>query len=86
MRSRTSPRNGVKLAGVLFCTAFSSEGLPDRAAAGYLRKVADIVHDAGGLLIADEVQAGFGRFGSHMWGHDVAGGDSGHRYDGQTDG
>jgi len=28
------------------------------------------VHAAGGLVIADEVQAGFGRFGSHMWGHD----------------
>ncbi len=28
------------------------------------------MHAAGGLVIADEVQAGFGRFGSHMWGHD----------------
>lgn len=63
-------RNGIKLAGVLFCTAFSSEGLPE-VPQGYLGKVADIVHAAGGLLIADEVQAGFGRFGSHMWGHDV---------------
>ena len=27
------------------------------------------VHGAGGFFIADEVQAGFGRFGSHMWGH-----------------
>ena len=27
------------------------------------------VHAAGGFFIADEVQAGFGRFGSHMWGH-----------------
>jgi 4-aminobutyrate aminotransferase-like enzyme len=32
-----------------------------------------IVHDAGGLFIADEVQAGFGRFGTHMWGHQVLG-------------
>jgi 4-aminobutyrate aminotransferase-like enzyme len=62
-------RNGVRLAAVLFCTAFSSEGLPD-VPAGYLPKVAAAVHAAGGLVIADEVQAGFGRFGSHMWGHD----------------
>jgi 4-aminobutyrate aminotransferase-like enzyme len=61
-------RNGVKLAAVLFCTAFSSEGLPQMPQ-GYLPKVAAAVHAAGGLVIADEVQAGFGRFGSHMWGH-----------------
>ncbi len=61
-------RNGVKLAAVLFCTAFSSEGLPDIPKT-YLTKVAAAVHAAGGLVIADEVQAGFGRFGSHMWGH-----------------
>src|SRR3954470_10412754 len=61
--------HGVKLAAVLFCTAFSSEGLPD-VPAGYLPGVAAAVHAAGGLVIADEVQAGFGRFGSHMWGHD----------------
>ena len=62
-------RNGVKLAAVLFCTAFSSEGLPD-VPRTYFPKVAAAVRAAGGLVIADEVQAGFGRFGSHMWGHD----------------
>src|SRR5579859_4417975 len=30
-------------------------------------------HAAEGLFIADEVQAGFGRFGSHMWGHQKLG-------------
>jgi 4-aminobutyrate aminotransferase-like enzyme len=63
---------GVKLAGLLLCTAFSSEGLPI-VPAGYLQKAADIVHSAGGLLIADEVQGGFGRFGTHMWGHAALG-------------
>jgi 4-aminobutyrate aminotransferase-like enzyme len=62
--------DGVKLAAVLFCTAFSSEGLP-AVPKGYLGKVARIVRAAGGVLIADEVQAGFGRFGSHMWGHEM---------------
>jgi 4-aminobutyrate aminotransferase-like enzyme len=65
-------KSGVKLAAVLFCTAFSSEGLPEQPH-GYLPKVAEAVRAAGGLVIADEVQAGFGRFGSHMWGHDVHG-------------
>jgi 4-aminobutyrate aminotransferase-like enzyme len=65
-------KSGVKLAAVLFCTAFSSEGLPEQPR-GYLPKVAEAVRAAGGLVIADEVQAGFGRFGSHMWGHDVHG-------------
>jgi 4-aminobutyrate aminotransferase-like enzyme len=66
-------RSGVKFAGLLICTAFSSEGLPT-VPPGYLSKVIDLVHNAGGLFIADEVQAGFGRFGSHMWGHQVLGG------------
>src|SRR3981081_2052557 len=65
-------RDGVKLAAVLFCTAFSREGLPELPR-GYLPKVAAAVHAAGGLVIADEVQAGFGRFGSHMWGHALQG-------------
>jgi 4-aminobutyrate aminotransferase-like enzyme len=34
----------------------------------YLKKVYEHVHNAGGLCIADEVQIGFGRMGSHFWG------------------
>jgi 4-aminobutyrate aminotransferase-like enzyme len=65
-------RHGVKFAGLLICTAFSSEGLPT-VPQGYLSKVVRIVRDAGGVFIADEVQAGFGRLGSQMWGHQVLG-------------
>lgn len=36
--------------------------------AGYFQIVYDIVHKYGGLCIADEVQAGFGRTGEHYWG------------------
>ena len=61
-------RSGVGLAALIVCSAFSSEGLPD-VPHGYLPKVVEVVHAAGGLVIADEVQAGFGRFGTHMWGH-----------------
>ncbi|GAA0151725.1 hypothetical protein LIER_10380 [Lithospermum erythrorhizon] len=37
-------------------------------APGYLSAVYDSVKRAGGLCIADEVQSGFGRTGSHFWG------------------
>lgn len=60
--------SGVRFAGLLFCTAFSSEGLPI-VPAGFMAKSLAHVHAAGGFFIADEVQGGFGRFGSHMWGH-----------------
>ena len=59
---------GVRFAGLLYCTAFSSEGLPT-VPAGFMAKALAHVHAAGGYFIADEVQAGFGRLGSHMWGH-----------------
>ncbi len=36
--------------------------------AGYLRSAFEMVRAAGGLAIADEVQIGFGRVGSHWWG------------------
>ena len=63
---------GVKFAGLLFCTSFSSEGLPTLPA-GFMAKALAHVHAAGGYFIADEVQSGFGRFGSHMWGYQKLG-------------
>jgi 4-aminobutyrate aminotransferase-like enzyme len=59
---------GIRFAGLLFCTAFSSEGLPT-VPAGFMAKALAHVHAAGGFFIADEVQGGFGRLGSHWWGH-----------------
>ncbi len=41
---------------------------------GYLKEVYDVVRSKGGICIADEVQIGFGRVGTHFWGfeqHDV---------------
>ncbi|XP_054820967.1 alanine--glyoxylate aminotransferase 2 homolog 1, mitochondrial [Prosopis cineraria] len=40
---------------------------------GYLKLVYDIIHKAGGVCIADEVQTGFGRTGSHYWGFETQG-------------
>ena len=42
-------------------------------APGYLPAVYKMVKNAGGLCIADEVQAGFGRTGSHFWGFEAHG-------------
>ena len=40
---------------------------------GYLRDAYKHVREAGGLCIADEVQAGFGRTGTHYWGFETQG-------------
>jgi 4-aminobutyrate aminotransferase-like enzyme/Ser/Thr protein kinase RdoA (MazF antagonist) len=66
-------KNGFKLAAGMIDTAFISNGIPD-VPDGYLAAVTQKIQAAGGLLIADEVQAGFGRPGTHMWGfmaHDI---------------
>ncbi|KAG6596317.1 Alanine--glyoxylate aminotransferase 2-like 3, mitochondrial, partial [Cucurbita argyrosperma subsp. sororia] len=42
-------------------------------APGYLPAAYKMVKNAGGLCIADEVQAGFGRTGSHFWGFESQG-------------
>ncbi len=60
---------GVPLAGMLVCSLLANEGLPD-IPEGYMARAAAMVRDAGGLFIADEVQAGFCRTGS-WWGYEV---------------
>ena len=56
-----------------FCDmAFSCHGIlvpPD----DYLKEVFALVRESGGLCVADEVQAGFGRMGSAMWGFETYG-------------
>ena len=62
---------GVQLAGMLVCPIFANEGLPN-VPPGYLEKAVGHVRRAGGLFVADEVQAGFGRTG-RWWGHEGSG-------------
>lgn len=40
---------------------------------GYLAQVYEIVRAHGGVCIADEVQTGFGRMGTHFWGFESEG-------------
>ncbi|KYO20348.1 5-phosphohydroxy-L-lysine phospho-lyase [Alligator mississippiensis] len=60
--------------------AFFVESLPSVAGqiippAGYFQKVAEHVHKAGGVFVADEIQVGFGRVGKHFWAFQLQGED-----------
>jgi 4-aminobutyrate aminotransferase-like enzyme len=58
---------GIKPALLIVDTIFSSDGVrPDPA--GFLAPAAAAIRARGGLFLADEVQPGFGRTGSHFWG------------------
>ena len=58
---------GLRPAALLFDTLFSSDGVfPDPP--GLVAGACEAMRRAGGLVIADEVQAGLGRTGTHMWG------------------
>lgn len=60
-------RHGIKFAGVLFDSIFSSDGvIPGKP--GFLKPVIELVHKQGGVYIADEVQPGFCRIGETFWG------------------
>ncbi len=59
-------------AALVICPYFLNEGFPDHAD-GWLKLAAEIVRKAGGLLICDEVQSGFGRTGTHFWAHEKMG-------------
>ncbi|WP_417418449.1 aspartate aminotransferase family protein [Hoeflea sp.] len=64
--------SGIGFAAMIVCPIFLNEGFPAQSE-GWLRPAADVVRKAGGLLICDEVQSGFGRCGSHFWGHQKQG-------------
>jgi 4-aminobutyrate aminotransferase-like enzyme len=59
--------HGVGTAALICDTIFSSDGVVADPP-GFLREAVQAVHEAGGLFIADEVQAGFARTGEAMWG------------------
>ncbi|MDH5421507.1 MAG: aminotransferase class III-fold pyridoxal phosphate-dependent enzyme [Acidimicrobiia bacterium] len=62
---------GMKPAAFIVDSAMCSSGIPD-VPDDFLPAVARAVQVAGGLIIADEVQSGFGRLGA-MWGHELLG-------------
>ena len=64
-------QHDIPFAGMFVCSIFANEGLPDLPG-NFMAKATAIVHAAGGLMIADEVQAGFCRSGD-FWGYETAG-------------
>jgi 4-aminobutyrate aminotransferase-like enzyme len=63
--------SGEGIAALIVCSIFANEGLPD-VPAGFMPRAAAMVREAGGLVIADEVQAGYARTGN-WWGYEVTG-------------
>ena len=63
---------GHGFAALILDPFFANEGFPI-SPPGFLDPTAEVVRRAGGILIADEVQPGFGRTGRHFWGHERIG-------------
>ncbi len=63
---------GVGFAALIVCPYFLNEGFPNHPD-DWLSQTAEVVRKAGGLLICDEVQSGFGRTGTHFWAHEKMG-------------
>jgi 4-aminobutyrate aminotransferase-like enzyme len=64
-------KEGAGFAALIMCSIFANEGVPD-IPAGFMARVTDLVHREGGLVIADEVQSGYGRTGC-WWGYEKTG-------------
>src|SRR5207247_10051771 len=63
-------RAGSGLAGFI-CESFPSCGGQIVLPPGYLAEAYRTVREGGGVCIADEIQVGFGRVGSHFWGFET---------------
>jgi 4-aminobutyrate aminotransferase-like enzyme len=65
-------QRGHGFSALMLCPFFANEGFSDLPP-GWLDPTVAVVKRAGGVIIADEVQPGFGRMGSHFWGHQMMG-------------
>ena len=63
-------RHDIPFAGMFVCSLLVNEGLPD-IPGGFMPRATEIVREAGGVFIADEVQAGFCRSG-RWWGYETS--------------
>ncbi|MBA3430604.1 MAG: aminotransferase class III-fold pyridoxal phosphate-dependent enzyme, partial [Actinobacteria bacterium] len=63
---------GMKPAAFFVDPLFTSDGI-HTPPPSYLQKIVHALHQAGALLVADEVQCGFGRSGSHLWSFESSG-------------
>jgi 4-aminobutyrate aminotransferase-like enzyme len=65
-------KSGHGVAAFLICPVLGFEGMPKLPATA-VRDAAVAVQRSGGLVIADEVQGGFGRLGDFFWSHNMRG-------------
>jgi len=63
--------SGHGVAAFIVCSILANEGLPD-IPSDFMPRAAEMVRAAGGLVISDEVQAGYCRTG-RWWGYEVTG-------------
>lgn len=64
--------SGHGVSALIICPYFANEGFPTLER-GFMDRAIAAVRRAGGLIIADEVQPGFGRIGTDWWGHEKLG-------------
>ncbi len=67
----TELKNNGKAPAAFICETLLGVGGQMPLPPNYLKEVYAFVKEAGGLCIADEVQVGFGRVGSHFWGFEL---------------
>jgi 4-aminobutyrate aminotransferase-like enzyme len=60
---------GIGVAALIVCPIFANEGLPN-IPHGFLERATTLVRQAGGIIISDEVQAGYARTG-RWWGYET---------------
>jgi 4-aminobutyrate aminotransferase-like enzyme len=64
-------KSGAGFAGLIMCSILANEGLPD-IPTGFMAAAAEMARAKGGIVIADEVQAGYCRTGK-WWGYQATG-------------
>lgn len=63
---------GIGFSGMMICPFFANEAFPSLPK-GFFAPTEAMIRRARGLLLVDEVQPGFGRLGTHFWGHEWLG-------------
>ncbi|MER3424170.1 MAG: alanine--glyoxylate aminotransferase, partial [Nitrospiraceae bacterium] len=66
-------KRGNRRLAAFVCESLLSCGGQMVLPSGYLEEAYQFVRRAGGVCIADEIQVGFGRVGSHFWGFQLQG-------------
>ncbi|KOB74576.1 Alanine-glyoxylate aminotransferase, partial [Operophtera brumata] len=69
----TNTSSNLMIVAALFAESIQGAGGVTQFPKGYIKKAQALIKKNGGLLIADEVQTGFGRTGDNFWGFESHG-------------